>query len=315
MVLFGFGETTIVLTVVLFAIWIIVLDARAGVRGISPSLVEMARSFGASRWQAFTKIYLWAALPEILAGVRLGVIRAVKGVVIGQLLVSVVGFGPLFEIYSSHFLMEHFWALLLRALRLRLRHQRGARLARAPGRLLRRFPKLNSSNQGDNIASHWNSSSPRRRRPSFRSRAAKARFPVHRIYCVGRNYAAHAIEMGGDPDREPPFFFQKNPDNLVLDGGDFPYPPKSNDVHHEIEMVVALTRRRPRHSARDGARLRVYGYGVGLDMTRRDLQGECKKHGPAVGDRQGLRALGALLGAGAGKRDRPSRQRARSGSR
>lgn len=112
MVLFGLGETTIVLTVVLFAVWIIVLDARAGVKGISQSLVDMARSFGASRWQSFSRIYLWAALPEILSGVRLGMIRAVKGVVIGQLLVSIVGFGRLFELYSSRFLMEHFWALL-----------------------------------------------------------------------------------------------------------------------------------------------------------------------------------------------------------
>jgi NitT/TauT family transport system permease protein len=98
---------------VLFAMWIVVLNTRAGVRGISPSLVEMAKSFGATGFQAFTKVYIWAALPEILAGIRLGVIRAVKGVVIGQLLVSVVGFGTLFEIYQSHFLMEHFWALLL----------------------------------------------------------------------------------------------------------------------------------------------------------------------------------------------------------
>jgi NitT/TauT family transport system permease protein len=113
MVLFGFGETTILLTVVLFAIWIITLDARAGSRGISPSLTEMARSYGATRWQAFTKIYLRAALPEILAGIRLGFGRAVKGVVIGQLLVSVVGFGYLFEIYASNFLMEHMWALVL----------------------------------------------------------------------------------------------------------------------------------------------------------------------------------------------------------
>lgn len=113
MVLFGLGETTIILTVVLFAVWIIVLDTRAGVRGITPSLVEMAEVFGASRRQAFAKIYVWAALPEILAGIRLGMIRAVKGVVIGQLLVSIVGFGRLFELYGSRFLMEHFWALLL----------------------------------------------------------------------------------------------------------------------------------------------------------------------------------------------------------
>lgn len=112
MVIFGLGETTIVMTVVLFAVWIIVLDARAGVRSISPSLVEMGKVFGANPWQAFSKIYLFAALPEILSGVRLGMIRAVKGVVIGQLLISIIGFGHLFELYSSRFLMEHFWALL-----------------------------------------------------------------------------------------------------------------------------------------------------------------------------------------------------------
>ena len=108
-------------------------------------------------------------------------------------------------------------------------------------------------------------------------RGSKAVFPVHRIYCVGRNYAAHAIEMGGDPNRDPPFFFQKNPDNLVLDGS-FPYPAASNDVHHEIEMVVAL------RSGGNGIPLEkaldcVYGYGVGLDMTRRDLQGKAKDLG------------------------------------
>jgi NitT/TauT family transport system permease protein len=113
MALFGFGETTVIVTVVLFAIWIVILDTRAGTRGISPSLVEMAQSYGASSAQAFFKIYLWAALPEILAGIRLGLVRAVKGVIIGQLLVSVIGFGYLFEIYSSNFLMEHMWALLL----------------------------------------------------------------------------------------------------------------------------------------------------------------------------------------------------------
>jgi NitT/TauT family transport system permease protein len=113
MALVGFGEITIVLTVVLFAIWIIILDARAGSRNIAPSLIEMAASYGATRWQAFTRVYLWAALPEILAGIRLALVRAVKGVIIGQLLVSVIGFGYLFEIYSSNFLMEHMWALLL----------------------------------------------------------------------------------------------------------------------------------------------------------------------------------------------------------
>lgn len=112
MTLFGFGMKTIVLTTVLFAIWIIVLDARAGVKNITPSLIDMTKSFQANFWQAFTKVYVWAAMPEILAGMRLGCIRAVKGVIIGQLLVSVVGFGRLFELYSSNFLMEHMWALL-----------------------------------------------------------------------------------------------------------------------------------------------------------------------------------------------------------
>lgn len=103
-------------------------------------------------------------------------------------------------------------------------------------------------------------------------------FPVHRIYCVGRNYAAHTIEMGGDPDREDPFFFQKNPDNLVINDGDFPYPPQSNDVHHEIEMAVALHKGGtdiPLNKALE----HVWGYGVALDMTRRDLQAVAKKMG------------------------------------
>ena len=113
MVLFGFGLKTIVITTSLFAIWIIILNARAGVKQINPSLVEMAHSFGATPMDAFLKIYFWAALPEILSGVRIGFIRAVKGVIIGQLLISIVGFGALFELYSAQFLMSHFWAVLL----------------------------------------------------------------------------------------------------------------------------------------------------------------------------------------------------------
>ena len=105
----------------------------------------------------------------------------------------------------------------------------------------------------------------------------EALFPVHRVYCVGRNYAAHAVEMGGDPDKDPPFFFQKNPDNLNLTGV-FPYPPASNDVHHEIEMVVALAKGGVDIPV-DRAIDHVFGYAVGLDMTRRDLQGEAKKAG------------------------------------
>jgi len=114
-------------------------------------------------------------------------------------------------------------------------------------------------------------------RPTLPVEGSDLLFPIHRIYCVGRNYAAHAVEMGHDPDKEPPFFFQKNPDNLVT-GGEFPYPPMSNDVHHEIEMVVALK------SGGDNIAIEkaldcVFGYGVGLDMTRRDLQGQAKEMG------------------------------------
>lgn len=99
-------------------------------------------------------------------------------------------------------------------------------------------------------------------------------FPVRRVYCIGRNYAAHTIEMGGDPDRDPPFFFQKNPDNLDA-SGEFPYPVKSTDVHHELEMIVAL-KSGGTDIPVERALEHVYGYGIGLDMTRRDLQGEAK---------------------------------------
>jgi fumarylpyruvate hydrolase len=114
--------------------------------------------------------------------------------------------------------------------------------------------------------------------PTLPIAGSDAVFPVHRIYCVGRNFADHAIEMGHDPNREPPFFFQKNPDTLVPSGQDFPYPSQTTDVHHEIELVVALHKggtNIPLASAMD----HVFGYGVGLDMTRRDLQGEAKKLG------------------------------------
>ena len=113
MILFGMGETTIVVSVFLFAIWIIALDTQAGVKHITPSLIEMARSFGAGRRDLYAKIILFAALPEILAGIRIGLIRGVKGVVIGQLLVSIIGYGELFELYSRSFLMEEFWALTI----------------------------------------------------------------------------------------------------------------------------------------------------------------------------------------------------------
>jgi fumarylpyruvate hydrolase len=102
-------------------------------------------------------------------------------------------------------------------------------------------------------------------------------FPVRRVYCIGRNYAAHAVEMGHDPDREPPFFFQKNPNNLDA-SGEFPYPPHSSDVHHEVELLVAL-KSGGKNIAIADALNHVWGYGVSLDMTRRDLQGEAKKQG------------------------------------
>ncbi len=102
-------------------------------------------------------------------------------------------------------------------------------------------------------------------------------FPVRRVYCIGRNYAAHAVEMGHDPDREPPFFFQKNPDNLDP-SGEFPYPPKTSDVHHEVEMSVAL-KSGGQNIPLDQALDHVFGYGLALDMTRRDLQGVAKKMG------------------------------------
>lgn len=114
--------------------------------------------------------------------------------------------------------------------------------------------------------------------PALPVRGTDELLPVHRIYCVGRNYAEHAIEMGHDPDREPPFFFQKNPDSLVPDGGEFPYPPATKDVHHELEMVVAL-REGGKDIPVDRALDHVFGYAVGLDMTRRDLQGAAKKLG------------------------------------
>jgi fumarylpyruvate hydrolase len=114
--------------------------------------------------------------------------------------------------------------------------------------------------------------------PALQIRGSDKLFPVHRIYCVGRNYAEHAIEMGHDPNREAPFFFQKNPDTLVPSGGTFPYPDASKDVHHELEMVVAL-KSGGKDIAAGQALSHVFGYAVGLDMTRRDLQGEAKKQG------------------------------------
>jgi fumarylpyruvate hydrolase len=108
-------------------------------------------------------------------------------------------------------------------------------------------------------------------------RGSNESFPVRRIYCIGRNYADHAIEMGHDPNKEPPFFFQKNAQNVDT-SGTFPYPPQTSDVHHEMELVVALKSGGAEISL-ENALEHVYEYGLGLDMTRRDLQGEAKKLG------------------------------------
>ena len=118
---------------------------------------------------------------------------------------------------------------------------------------------------------------PQPAQPSLPVQGTDARFPVRRVYCIGRNYADHAIEMGHDPDKEPPFFFQKNGGN-VDSSGEFPYPPFTNEVHFEVEMIVALKSGGANISETD-AMQHVFGYGIGLDMTRRDLQSEMKKMG------------------------------------
>jgi fumarylpyruvate hydrolase len=110
--------------------------------------------------------------------------------------------------------------------------------------------------------------------PTLPIKGSDKLFPIHRIYCVGRNYAEHTKEMGGDT-KDPPFFFQKNPDNIVVDGR-FPYPPETANVHHELELVVALKSGGVNIKAAD-AMSHVFGYAVGIDMTRRDLQDVAKK--------------------------------------
>jgi fumarylpyruvate hydrolase len=104
------------------------------------------------------------------------------------------------------------------------------------------------------------------------------RFPIRRIYCVGQNYAAHAREMGSDPDRKPPFFFTKPPDAVVPTGSRLTYPTLTRDLHHEVELVVALGEGGERIAVADAAAL-IYGWGVGIDLTRRDLQAEAKQLG------------------------------------
>ncbi len=114
--------------------------------------------------------------------------------------------------------------------------------------------------------------------PTIEVAGESARFPVRRIYCVGRNYAAHTREMGGDPTREDPFFFAKPADAIVANGATLPYPPATRNLHHEIELVVALKGGGANVPA-DKVMDLVYGYAVGLDMTRRDLQNAAKAGG------------------------------------
>ena len=139
--------------------------------------------------------------------------------------------------------------------------------------------------------------------PSVAVAGTSARFAVRRVFCVGRNYAAHAREMGKDPDREPPFFFMKPADAVVDDGATVPYPPETKNLHYEMELVVAI--------GRGGADITpekaldyVWGYGVGIDLTRRDLQNAAKDLGTTLGLGEGLRFLRADRAAATGERSR-----------
>lgn len=115
-------------------------------------------------------------------------------------------------------------------------------------------------------------------RPVLPVHGTDAVFPVRRVWCVARNYAAHAREMGADPDREPPFFFAKPGDAVMPLGGEIPYPPATADLHHEVELVVAIGRTASAVRAAE-AQAAVFGFAVGVDLTRRDLQAEAKAHG------------------------------------
>jgi fumarylpyruvate hydrolase len=114
--------------------------------------------------------------------------------------------------------------------------------------------------------------------PSLPVKGREARFPVRRIYCVGRNYAAHVREMGGDPEREPPFFFAKPADAIVQNGSAVPYPPRTANFHHEVELVVAIGRGGANIAAQ-AALEHVFGYALGNDLTRRDLQSQQRAKG------------------------------------
>ncbi|RAI64837.1 FAA hydrolase family protein [Pseudomonas fluorescens] len=114
--------------------------------------------------------------------------------------------------------------------------------------------------------------------PSLAVQDSDSRFPVRRVFCVGRNYSEHAREMGHDPDREPPFFFMKPADAVVAGQGQIPFPPLTRELHHEVELVVAIGKA-GQEIAPDAALDHVWGYGVGIDLTRRDIQAQAKKLG------------------------------------
>jgi fumarylpyruvate hydrolase len=120
------------------------------------------------------------------------------------------------------------------------------------------------------------------------------RFPVRRVFCVGRNYAEHTREMGEDPTRSPPIFFTKPADAVLPEGGEVPYPPATADLHHEVELVVAL-KGGGRGISTTRALDAVYGYAVGIDLTRRDLQAKAKKAGEPWDAAKGF-DLGAPVG-------------------
>ena len=114
--------------------------------------------------------------------------------------------------------------------------------------------------------------------PSLAVEGQSARFPLRRVYCVGRNYSEHAREMGHDPDREPPFFFSKPADAVVSGDDSVPYPTLTEDLHYEVELVVAIAQGGKNIAVAD-ALSHVWGYTVGVDLTRRDLQAQAKKMG------------------------------------
>ena len=148
-----------------------------------------------------------------------------------------------------------------------------------------RFTKNGVAGSGDYVRSHssgnrqsMNYVVPLWNPPAVPVTNTEAAFPVRHIYCVGRNYAEHAREMGADPEREPPFFFSKPADAIALNGATIAYPLATSNLHHEIELVVAIGKKGVQISA-EAALHHVFGYAVGLDMTRRDLQAAAKEKG------------------------------------